>query len=52
MRPVFPGKLIGFFLAAFFCYDWQPKVQKRFLAWVWGFDAVALITFAGILHWI
>jgi hypothetical protein len=50
--PVFITVYIPFFLAAFFCYDWQPKVQKRFLAVVWGIDAAALILFAGILHWI
>ena len=50
--PVFITVYIPFFLAAFLCYDWQPKTQKRFLAWVWGIDAVALIVFAGILGWI
>lgn len=50
--PVFITVYIPFFLAAFFCHDWQPKTQKRFLAWVWGIDVLALIVFAGILHWI
>lgn len=50
--PVFITVYIPFFLVAFLCYDWQPKVQKRFLAWVWGIDAIALIVFAGILGWI
>jgi hypothetical protein len=50
--PVFITVYIPFFLAAFFCYDWQPKVQKRFLTWVWGVDVVALVVFAAILHWI
>jgi hypothetical protein len=50
--PVFITVYIPFFLAAFFCYDWQPKVQKRFLAILWGVDIAALILFAGILGWI
>ncbi|MDO8969579.1 MAG: hypothetical protein Q7U74_02760, partial [Saprospiraceae bacterium] len=50
--PVFITVYIPFFLAAFLCHDWQPKTQKRFLAWVWGVDAAALILFAAILHWI
>jgi hypothetical protein len=41
-----------FFLAAFLCHDWQPKVQKRFLAIVWGIDVLAMVVFAGILSWI
>jgi hypothetical protein len=50
--PVFVTVYIPFFLAAFLCYDWQPKVQKRFLAIVWGIDAAAIIVFAALLHWI
>jgi hypothetical protein len=50
--PVFITVYIPFFLAAFLCYDWQPKVQKRFLAIVWGIDAAAIIVFAALLHWI
>lgn len=50
--PVFITVYIPFFLAAFLCHDWQPRTQKRFLAWVWGVDAAALILFAAILHWI
>jgi len=50
--PVFVTVYIPFFLAAFLCHDWQPKTQKRFLAWIWGIDAAALIVFAGILGWI
>ena len=50
--PVFITVYIPFFLAAFYCHDWQPKVQKRFLAWIWGIDVAALIVFIPILHWI
>jgi hypothetical protein len=50
--PVFITVYIPFFLAAFLCYDWKPKVQKIFLATVWGIDAAAIIVFAAILHWI
>lgn len=50
--PVFVTVYIPFFLAAFYCHDWAPKVQKRFLACVWGVDVAAMIVFAGILGWI
>lgn len=50
--PVFVTVYIPFFLAAFYCHDWAPKVQKRFLACVWGVDVVAMVVFAGILGWI
>jgi len=50
--PVFVTVYIPFFLAAFLCHDWQPKVQKRFLAVVWGIDVLAMVVFAGILGWI
>lgn len=50
--PVFVTVYIPFFLAAFLCYDWKPKVQKIFLATIWGIDIIALIVFAGILYWI
>lgn len=50
--PVFVTVYIPFFLAAFLCHDWQPKVQKRFLAIVWGIDVLAMVVFAGILSWI
>ena len=50
--PVFVTVYIPFFLAAFYCHDWAPKTQKRFLAWVWGVDIAAMVVFAGILRWI
>lgn len=50
--PVFITVYIPFFLAAFFCHDWKPQTQKKFLAWVWGVDVAVLVVFAGILHWI
>ncbi len=49
---VFVTVYIPFFLAAFYCHDWAPKIQKRFLAWVWGVDIAAMVVFAGILGWI
>lgn len=50
--PVFVLVYIPFFLAAFYCYDWRPKIQVRFIAIVFGIDTVMLMIFAGILHWI
>jgi hypothetical protein len=50
--PVFVTVYIPFFLAAFWCYDWPPKTQVRFVASVFAFDALLLIVFAGILQWI
>jgi hypothetical protein len=50
--PVFITVYIPFFLAAFLCHDWQPKVQKRFLATIWSIDVLAMVVFAGILSWI
>jgi len=50
--PVFITVYIPFFLAAFYCHDWQPKIQKRFIGSVFALDALMLIVFAGLLHWI
>ena len=50
--PVFITVYIPFFLAAFYCYDWQPTAQKRFLVTLFVINVAALILFAGILHWI
>lgn len=50
--PVFITVYIPFFLAAFLCHDWQPKVQKRFLIAIWSVDVLAMVIFAGILNWI
>jgi hypothetical protein len=50
--PVFITVYIPFFLAAFYCYDWTPAVQKRFIGGLAGVNAVMLLVFAGLLHWI
>lgn len=50
--PVFITVYIPFFLAAFYCYDWKPKVQRLFIGLVFALDAVLLIVFAVILRWI
>jgi hypothetical protein len=50
--PVFVTVYIPFFLAAFYCYDWKPKVQRIFIGSVAGADVLMMIVFAGILHWI
>lgn len=50
--PVFITVYIPFFLAAFYCYDWKPKMQVAFIGTFFAIDAVALILFAGLLQWI
>jgi hypothetical protein len=50
--PVFLTVYVPFFLAAFYCYDWKPALQKKFIGGMFGLNAAALILFAGILHWI
>ena len=51
--PVFLTVYVPFFLAAFYCYDWKPALQRRkFIGGMFGLNAAALILFAGILHWI
>lgn len=50
--PVFITVYIPFFLAAFYCYDWQPKTQIRFISAMAAIDVLLLVIFAGILHWI
>jgi hypothetical protein len=49
---VFITVYIPFFAAAFYCYDWQPKTQVRFIGTLFGINAVMLIVFAGVLGWI
>jgi hypothetical protein len=50
--PVFITVYIPFFLAAFYCYDWQPRKQIIFIAAIALVDLLAMILFAGFLHWI
>lgn len=50
--PVFVTVYVPFFLAAFYCYDWKPSIQKRFIGGLFLVNAVLLIVFAGILKWI
>ncbi len=50
--PVFLFVYIPFFWAAFYCHDWQPKRQVRFIGGVFALDALLLIVFAGVLGWI
>lgn len=49
---VFVTVYIPFFLAAFYCYDWKPALQKRFIGGLFLINAAALIIFAGVLKWI
>ncbi len=50
--PVFLTVYIPFFLAAFYCYDWQPKKQVVFIGSFAAADGLMLVVFAGVLHWI
>lgn len=50
--PVFLTVYIPFFLAAFYCYDWQPKTQLRFIGGMFLLDIAMLVIFAGWLSWI
>jgi hypothetical protein len=50
--PVFLTVYIPFFAVSFQCYDWKPRVQRIFIASLFGLDAVLLVVFAGILGWI
>lgn len=50
--PVWITVYIPFFAAAFLCYDWEPKKQKRFIGGFFVVDILCLILFSGILHWI
>ena len=50
--PVFITVYIPFFLAAFYCIDWLPRRQVRFIGSVFAIDTLMLIVFAGFLGWI
>jgi hypothetical protein len=50
--PVFLTVYIPFFLAAFSCYDWQPKKQITFIGAFAALDVLMMVVFAGILKWI
>ena len=50
--PVFLTVYIPFFLAAFYCYDLQPKKQITFIGIFAGLDVLMMAVFAGFLGWI
>ena len=50
--PVFITVYIPFFLVSMYSYDWKPKLQKQVIGGLAGVNAVMLVVFAGILHWI
>lgn len=50
--PVFITVYIPFFVVAFYCYDWKPKVQKIVIGSMLAVNVISMIVFAGILHWI
>ncbi len=43
---------VPFFVVAFYCYDWPPRMQKRVIGSLFTINAVMLVVFAGILKWI
>jgi hypothetical protein len=50
--PVFITVYIPFFVVSFLCYDWTPRTQKIVIGALAVVDILALVVFAGILHWI
>lgn len=50
--PVFITVYIPFFLAANFAYDMKSKTRRIFIGGLFCINALMLIVFAGILHWI
>jgi hypothetical protein len=50
--PVFITIYVPFFVIAFLCYDWKPKIQRIFIGSLAGVNVLLLLVFAGILHWI
>jgi hypothetical protein len=50
--PVFLTVYIPFFLAAFYCYDWQPRKQIAFISSFAVVDVLMMVVFAGFLGWI
>jgi hypothetical protein len=50
--PVFITVYVPFFAAAFYAYDWKPRTQIIFISSLFVINALSLIVFAGILHWI
>ncbi len=50
--PVFITVYIPFFAAAFYSYDWRPRTQILFIGTLAAVNALALVVFAGVLHWI
>jgi len=50
--PVFITVYIPFWVVSLYCYDWQLKVQKMVIGSMFVVNAVMLVVFAGIVHWI
>ena len=50
--PVFITVYIPFFLAAFYVYGWTRRAQILFIGTLFAINAVSLVVFAGVLHWI
>jgi hypothetical protein len=50
--PVFIFVYIPFFAASFYCYDWKPATQAKFIGGLFTINAILMIVFAGILKWI
>jgi len=49
---VFVFVYIPFFVTACYAYDWSPKKQKLVIGSLFAINAILLVIFAGILHWI
>src|SRR5512143_2472853 len=49
---VFALVYIPFFAAAFYVHDWPRRQQVKFIGSLSVIDALLLVVFAGILHWI
>jgi hypothetical protein len=50
--PVFLTVYIPFFVVAFYCYDWAPRVQKAVIGSLFVVNVTAMVLFAGVLRWI
>lgn len=50
--PVFVTVYVPFFLSAFYCYDMEPKHQKRYIGGIAAVNVVLMVVFGGILGWI
>lgn len=50
--PVFALVYVPFFVVSMYSYDWRPRTQVRVIGGLFALDALLLIVFTGVLHWI